>query len=1046
MAQARLTDLVPVRQGDARTAAPLDAFARNQGTDPGARALGSPSVDSPDSLVLEVDGTCPDDADPDTPGHQIEVELWMRDLTQDVTGFQAFLRFDPESLTFVSGTYTDTPFDQHIPVTITASGGNIDVSGSQSVGSTPTSDDALLATLVFTVVDECGSTQVSFRNPSGPFVSELSYQGVPIVTSLIDTPVFGLDDTPPVLTGCPSDTSVECDAVPPPATVTATDNCDGSLTVEYTQVRTDGPCEYTYTLTRTWTATDACGNSSSCMQTIQVEDTTAPVLTGCPVDDVISCDEPVPAPADVTATDNCDDTVPIVFTEVREDGDCPQEYTLTRTWTATDDCGNPSSCSQVITVVDTEAPVLSGCPADETVECDAVPTPAVLTATDNCDDDVTVVFDEVREDGPCPDSYTLTRTWTATDDCGNSSTCVQIITVEDTTPPVITDLTATGGDVDGACEFLVDFSASVSDNCCINEEDIVVDIALPSENATLGTPSVTLSPNGSNGYDISGSVPVSDLTGCPATVQVTVFVTDCCGDQAGALATTPDAGRWSESFAGGGGGAPGNVVHAWSDSDGAQWELSGPTLDNVVLVSDTVVAGEGARVYRTEYFGGQLDVNDSLWGGVTGMVTADVVRHVHVTHQIWTGGVVDWAASWTDIVTDAVLDYDRGLIVAGRATFDGEGASVPPGYPPYLGDPSFGGHWGSINDVTLTSVDLVLADVFDSTPPVVTGCPADITVNADAGGCTAVVSWTSPGVTDNCGLFDVSSTHEPGDIFSPGTTPVTYTFTDVCGNTSLCTFDVTVEAFNNVTATIELENVLPGAGGTPDPLQRCMKIVARNTTGGTCASDVHLWVDFTPGTGGVATATVPFEVECGDWDALCIKDEQHTLYDSTGLTSAGPDYAAAATLILPAGDTDDDSDVDINDVTWLMYQWSLGPGPAAFGDCPWDGTRDADFNNDDILDTTDYGILSGNWLTWSTCPCTVMAGDPVEPEAAWSVGIEQLPPHVGAAVDFNGDGVVDYEDVEMFENANGLSNVLSSQLRAATPAKESPRANLSVDQ
>ena len=88
-------------------------------------------------------------------------------------------------------------------------------------------------------------------------------------------------------------------------------------------------------------------------------------------------------------------------------------------------------------MVDTTAPVLT-MPLDVTVECDAVPAPAILTATDNCDGDVPVEFKERRIDGPCPDSYTLTRTWTATDDCGNSTSCSQTITVEDITPPAIT--------------------------------------------------------------------------------------------------------------------------------------------------------------------------------------------------------------------------------------------------------------------------------------------------------------------------------------------------------------------------------------------------------------------------------------------------------------------------------------------------------------------------------------------------------------------------------------------------------------------------------
>ena len=61
------------------------------------------------------------------------------------------------------------------------------------------------------------------------------------------------------------------------------------------------------------------------------------------------------------------------------------------------------------------------------------------TATDNCDGDVDIAYDgETRIDGVCADTYTLERTWTATDNCGNSTSVTQTIEVQDTTDPVFT--------------------------------------------------------------------------------------------------------------------------------------------------------------------------------------------------------------------------------------------------------------------------------------------------------------------------------------------------------------------------------------------------------------------------------------------------------------------------------------------------------------------------------------------------------------------------------------------------------------------------------
>ena len=246
-----------------------------------------------------------------------------------------------------------------------------------------------------------------------------------------------VDTTPPVLHGVPADATVECDAVPGPASPTATDNGDPAPAIAYVEQRTGGSCADGYTLTRTWTAADDTGNWTSQSQVITVRDTTPPALSGVPADATVECDA-VPAPASPSATDNCDLDPTIVYEQVRTDGACPSCYILTRTWTATDDCDNASSATQIITVQDTTPPALNGVPADVTVQCNLVPAPAQPMAIDNCDEQPAIVFTEARTDGACPSCYILTRTWSATDDCGNTTSASQTITVEDTTPPVLT--------------------------------------------------------------------------------------------------------------------------------------------------------------------------------------------------------------------------------------------------------------------------------------------------------------------------------------------------------------------------------------------------------------------------------------------------------------------------------------------------------------------------------------------------------------------------------------------------------------------------------
>ena len=68
-----------------------------------------------------------------------------------------------------------------------------------------------------------------------------------------------------------------------------------------------------------------------------------------------------------SATDACSD-VTVTYADMTAEGDCDNEYTIERTWTATDDCGNNTSKVQTIEVLDTTPPVIT-CPGDVTVEC-----------------------------------------------------------------------------------------------------------------------------------------------------------------------------------------------------------------------------------------------------------------------------------------------------------------------------------------------------------------------------------------------------------------------------------------------------------------------------------------------------------------------------------------------------------------------------------------------------------------------------------------------------------------------------------------------------
>ncbi|MEO5907448.1 MAG: hypothetical protein ABIQ11_12025, partial [Saprospiraceae bacterium] len=192
-------------------------------------------------------------------------------------------------------------------------------------------------------------------------------------------------------------------------------------------------------ITRTWRATDDCGNSSSCTQVITVDDSTPPVIT-CPQGVSVSCASQVPAPGGATATDNCS-TPTITNTDVITNMTCVNRFNLTRTYIATDACGNSATCTQLIVVSDNTGPSIT-CPANVTVQCASQVPPSntgSVVTSDNCGGTVTVTFSsDVITNMTCANRFNITRTYTATDICLNSSSCTQTITVFDNTLPTLT--------------------------------------------------------------------------------------------------------------------------------------------------------------------------------------------------------------------------------------------------------------------------------------------------------------------------------------------------------------------------------------------------------------------------------------------------------------------------------------------------------------------------------------------------------------------------------------------------------------------------------
>jgi len=179
-----------------------------------------------------------------------------------------------------------------------------------------------------------------------------------------------------------------------------------------------------------YTVADDCGNTSTLSATLTIEDTTAPEFNETlPADTNAECDN-VPTAETLTANDNCSDAS-VTFDEVTTDGACIGDYIIERTWTATDSCGNETVHTQIITVEDNTAPTLvTTFDENITVACDGIPEVPDLVFEDSCSNNIDVVFDEASTQANDFEDYSIIRTWTVIDDCGNEAIFTQNITVE----------------------------------------------------------------------------------------------------------------------------------------------------------------------------------------------------------------------------------------------------------------------------------------------------------------------------------------------------------------------------------------------------------------------------------------------------------------------------------------------------------------------------------------------------------------------------------------------------------------------------------------
>lgn len=343
------------------------------------------------------------------------------------------------------------------------------------------------------------------------------------------------DNVAPTIT-CPPNKTVQCTDVLTPAVqgvATAVDNCPvlpNSIT--HTDAIGGGVGNICQVLTRTWKAVDLANNMSTCDQLISIQDTVKPVFTILPPNITVSCSDGSIAITPVSATDNCDANVLVeltVDTLTVAQGACGLfDYTIVRTWTATDDCGNTNVHTRLIRVVDITDPVFAGMPDTIVIKSSQFPP--------NLDCTVPLTFDVFQFLEDCtPDSLMLVTNdapfgnqsnlisgnypigeylvkFSAIDVCGNVGIDSILIVVEDNSVPTMVcnnNVVIALGTNGEATIFPGDINIGSFDNCAI---DTLVLSKSTFDCADLGFNNITLTAT-----DIHGNTNF-----CAVIVEVTL--------------------------------------------------------------------------------------------------------------------------------------------------------------------------------------------------------------------------------------------------------------------------------------------------------------------------------------------------------------------------------------------------------------------------------------------------------------------------------------------------------------------------------------------
>ena len=763
----------------------------------------------------------------------------------------------------------------------------VSTTGPTLVSGTPGCDGAIYE-LVYTATDACGTGSASCTQN---FTLSI---GAPTISCPAATDVSCVDDivagTPTTSSSCSMGNNVTSSA---PTLVSGTAGCDGA---QYEIVHT---------------VTDDCGGSASCSQIFRIA-AVAPSIT-CPADATVSCVDDITAGTAITNANcslgtNVSTSGPVLLSGTA--GCTGAVYQLT--YTATDDCGGSASCTQNFTL-NVPAPAIT-CPADATVACVADIVAGNATSSANCAAGTNITTSAptlVSGDGCNGSVYQLV--YTATDDCGGTATCTQLFTIVSASPSITCP-----ADVTVACL-----------------DDIVAGTA--TTNSACGM-----------GANVTTSFPmlVGGTQGCPESrYEITYTVTDDCGQTASCVQEfTLEGGALTIN-------CPADATVGCVDdiTVGTPTTTTGCDFNaNVTTSGPTLVAG-----------------NDGCSGAVYQVVytaTDDCGGIATCTQEFTILGSAPSITCPADVTVTCLDDFVPGTPTIGASCGAANGNFTVSDLILATGTANCGmstynvtySYFDECSGADLSCTQTVTLDY----PGFKIHCPEDITIADD-------IANFIPGVPDYVGACGPISLSVGDPIFLGSGGPckeifiVTYSGTDECGNTVVCTQEVAVESDcilnmgNRVFNDMNNDGIFD-AGDEPMPNKRVNLWL--ETTGDNLPDEFvkytttdengeYMFIDIEPGDYIV-------EMPVSDLDDNCIPstnivlDPDNDMDEMNDAYNPGVDGLRVMTLPItmdyetePMNDGDEDSNTNLTVDIGLIHTSSLGS--YVWEDIDSDGIQDA---------------------------------------------------------------------------------------------------------